>query len=941
VDEASDGDVIRVAAGTYTDIHSILHGMDPVTYVVNIDKNLTVRGGYTTTDDFADPPDPDSNPTTLDAGGQGKVVYLYQGPSYFITVTLEGLQMTNGVASGTGVAASSGGGIFAEYAHVTISGCQVFSNSAQFNGGGIYVKDGSNTTLIGNQVYSNTAASLGGGIYLSGIPFLTLSDNHVYANDATSGSGGGVYISSSPIATVSGNHVYGNTGQGGGGTVLTSSPTSTVSSNLIYSNTSTFDGGGVYIAASHNTTLSDNDIYHNVAGGSSTTRRGGGVYIDATNNTRLTSNRISSNTIAATTNARGGGIHIRNSSVSEMSNNEIISNTASSPSARGGGIYIYNTADVTLTGNDILNNSSDGATTDGGGLFIESCPDLTLTGNDISHNTASNYGGGTSLGSSDRITIVNNVFYDNSGRFGGGLEIDQSSDVVLYNNMVAENRVGEFGLGAGVYIWNSEARFLHTTVASNGVYDVEGIYAGMGNTLWLTNTIIVDHYTGIAYGGAGTAVTVTYTLWGTGAWDNTRDWYNPGGSGTIYTGTQATNWWELPGFVDPGNGDYHIGAGSGALDRGLATGLDFDIDNEARPFCSGIDLGADENGCCTRVDASLYPTVQDGIRAANSGDVIEVAGTCRGVDSHSALAYITESVTIRGGYAGDFGAWDPDTYPTTLDAQGQGRVVYFDWIGGGHMTPTLEILRLTNGSTTGPGGGIYVEDSSGYWTHPVISGCVIYGNASDTGAGVGLYFTSDSRLVGNSIYNNSASGGTPFGGGIFLHNATNATLVNNMLVDNQVGSGGFGAGIGLTGADARLLHTTIARNTGGNGQGIFVAANAAAALTNTILVSHTVGIQAGGPATMTATLWGEGVWLNETPWSGSVSTGTLNYWGDPDFVEPDNIDYHVSTDSAAIGKGVPTFVTTDIDGELRRGSPTLGADEMFLSVYLPLVLRNN
>jgi hypothetical protein len=71
-----------------------------------------------------------------------------------------------------------------------------------------------------------------------------------------------------------------------------------------------------------------------------------------------------------------------------------------------------------------------------------------------------------------------------------------------------------------------------------------------------------------------------------------------------------------------------------------------------------------------------------------------------------------------------------------------------------------------------------------------------------------------------------------------------------------------------------------------------------------------------------------------------VSTGTLNYWGDPHFVNPDSGDYHVGAGSAAIGKGVPTSVTTDIDGELRLGSPTLGADEAFLSVYLPLVLRN-
>jgi hypothetical protein len=63
--------------------------------------------------------------------------------------------------------------------------------------------------------------------------------------------------------------------------------------------------------------------------------------------------------------------------------------------------------------------------------------------------------------------------------------------------------------------------------------------------------------------------------------------------------------------------------------------------------------------------------------------------------------------------------------------------------------------------------------------------------------------------------------------------------------------------------------------------------------------------------------------------------------GYPHFVDPDGGDYHVTTDSAAVGEGLTTFVTTDIDGEPRRDPPTLGADEPYLFVYLPLVLRDD
>jgi hypothetical protein len=47
-----------------------------------------------------------------------------------------------------------------------------------------------------------------------------------------------------------------------------------------------------------------------------------------------------------------------------------------------------------------------------------------------------------------------------------------------------------------------------------------------------------------------------------------------------------------PAFVDPDAGDYHIGPGSEALNKGVDAGVMRDIDNEPR---FGIpDLGADE-----------------------------------------------------------------------------------------------------------------------------------------------------------------------------------------------------------------------------------------------------------------------------------------------------------------------------------------------------------
>jgi uncharacterized repeat protein (TIGR01451 family) len=64
-----------------------------------------------------------------------------------------------------------------------------------------------------------------------------------------------------------------------------------------------------------------------------------------------------------------------------------------------------------------------------------------------------------------------------------------------------------------------------------------------------------------------------------------------------------------PAFVDPDNGDYHIGPGSAAIDAGLDAGVDHDIDGEPRPLGGGYDLGADEAGLVVTKQATSDPVL--------------------------------------------------------------------------------------------------------------------------------------------------------------------------------------------------------------------------------------------------------------------------------------------------------------------------------------------
>ncbi|HOU12089.1 MAG TPA: choice-of-anchor Q domain-containing protein [Anaerolineae bacterium] len=448
-----------------------------------------------------------------------------------------------------------------------------------------------------------------------------------------------------------------------------------------------------------------------------------------------------------------------------------------------------------------------------------------------------------------------------------------------------------------------------------------------------------------------------------------------------------------------------------------------------------------------------FSSIQDAVDAAAPGELIQVAtGVYTGVHARGGVTqvvYISKTVTVRGGYNADFSACNPISYPTTLDAQGQGRVI---WMSGS-ITPVIEGLRITGGNAYGLGGtdwgdnagggifvvsatasisgnviysntggsdnsfggGLYLKNSAASLTHNTItsntaahgdgmylfyspaslSHNIISGNGSGlTGWGGGVALRhSDANLTDNTITGNRGgygggvnmdrgepllnhniiTGNTGFdGGGLFLY-VSNARLTNNLVqgnVANQNGGGlwlykgtpaiintvvadnhltqdaCFGTGIYIEASSVRLLHTTIARNTGGDGSGLHITGYeysgsyypGTVAITNTLIVNHGVGITvtAGNTATLNATLWHS----VGTKWSDNVVHAN-DHEGDPAFAAD---GYHLTASSAAINKGVNADVTSDIDGELRPqdGGYDLGADEVKaeFKLYLPLVLRN-
>lgn len=283
-----------------------------------------------------------------------------------------------------------------------------------------------------------------------------------------------------------------------------------------------------------------------------------------------------------------------------------------------------------------------------------------------------------------------------------------------------------------------------------------------------------------------------------------------------------------------------------------------------------------------------------------------------------------------------------------------GSGLYF--LGDADMDSPLLLLNdtfINNGWGTGAGDGFggYAGAIEVIRARAHIEGNVFRNNRASNDRGAVSVSDSELTLARNVMVGNRNARTSA----LHLSQVSPFTATNNIIAGNQstyYSSGLPGVYIGNS-SSGQLLHNTIARNRNFSGSnvgvayGVLVEGNSTASLTNTILLSHTVGISVttGSTASLEGTLWGSGAWANGIDWNGAgtIVTGTVNIGGNPDFVNPDNGDYLIGVDSAARDAGIDAGVTTDIDGDPRPVGTgyDIGADEFAHRIYLPLVTESS
>lgn len=332
IDAASDGAVIAVAAGTYTE-NIVVRGV-----------SVHLYGGYAggSSGDFTTR-NPAMYPSHLQGDGQDSVVTLVEAG----TSVVDGFRITNGSRSLEGVTyCCQGGGIYITGGAPTIVNNVIEDNdtrtasdpNVEMVGGGIYAQN-ADVSILNNLIRNNTSGR-GAGIAVAG-GIIVIRGNTVEGNIGVSDHGGGMYIAATD-AEISENLIVGNEigrdlGYGWGGGIIVFNPGSVarLSYNRITRNYAPSVGSGVFIDDGATAFLDHELVYANEC----SSMGGVGIYVDGPGN-----------------GAPGSTVSIRHTTVADHT---------CETSQGGNALYVEQNSTVSIQNSILWDNGGDDVIVDG------------------------------------------------------------------------------------------------------------------------------------------------------------------------------------------------------------------------------------------------------------------------------------------------------------------------------------------------------------------------------------------------------------------------------------------------------------------------------------------------------------------------------------------------------------------------------------------------
>jgi hypothetical protein len=492
----------------------------------------------------------------------------------------------------------------------------------------------------------------------------------------------------------------------------------------------------------------------------------------------------------------GRALHLANSAV-EMSGFTLFNGSASNA---GGGVRIDSGGVLNLADSEVVSSSAEHA----GGIY--SFGVLTLTDVTIMNNRATQEGGGLYNSAGHKATLINTTIVSNvAGTQGGGIK--SQGPMTITDSIIAHN-TNTAGGGGG--IWNSGPMTItNTAILSNvvglgggGIYHTNGAMTIYGSTIISGNVATVN--------GGGI--------------------YNDNGTITIDSSTVVSN------VADLGDGGgIWSNNGTMTIDGGTIVG------NTADEEGGGIYNGAGTmtiGGGSTIAHNTLSPSsIYAGGGIYNSGPM---------TITNSSVAHNTSPAGAGGGIRHGSGS-------TLVIADSDITSNTSQWRGGGIWTwGDVVLTNVTiqgNESTSGDGGGIGMDATSGMTATVTLLNCAVIGNvADDEGGGVSTYSANNGMriaVISNTIIgHNSAT----HGGGIF--NQRVVTLTNSAVISNSAGRGGGIESRG--GGSLALTNVTLSGNeangaTSDHGGGGLLHFNGTTDMVNvTIAHNRTVAGDGGG-----------------------------------------------------------------------------------------------